>query len=276
MARVICVAALALALATMVSAADTQHGRRASALLSRRGSGSVSAAAPVPASTLGGLMGWTAGTLPIVLVSAHGGKSKPKGWPKRRAGSVVASTGECLFLSTDPSPAVSAVGHEHEHEHEHVPDSDSCGIYTGAQYGVTDLVARVSAALEKRTGRKPFTVVSEVARKVLDPDRGVGSAAQGFAPAVAAYNTFHTYLRDAAGAAAGMCAAFPGAVADEKDPRTVGNRVLVVDLHGAGGDADGGTDISLMIKVRTSGDVRCCVMSEQKGRRRRAGGVGTV
>ena len=261
MARV-CAAALALALATIVSAADMQNGRRASALLSRRGgtpgSGSGSSAAPVPASTLGGLMGWTAGTLPIVLVSAHGGKSEPTGWPRRRPGSVVASTGECLFLSTDPSPAVSAAAVGSSTSTEFVPDSDSCGIYTGAQYGITDLVARISAALEKRTGRKPFTVVSDVARKVMDPDRDVGAAAQGFAPAVAAYNTFHTYLRDATGAAAGMCAAFPGAVADEKDPRTVGNRVLVVDLHGATGDADGGTDISLMIKVRTSGDTRCC------------------
>lgn len=82
-----------------------------------------------------------------------------------------------------------------------------------------ELAQEVSDAFARRTGQRPSLVISRLHRRKLDPNREIGEAAQGSAPAERAWREYHGFI-DAA----------RQALAD------AGVAGLYIDLHGHGHD----------------------------------------
>ncbi|MFM8574128.1 MAG: hypothetical protein ACKOAU_21205 [Pirellula sp.] len=78
------------------------------------------------------------GDLPVVLSAPHGGTLKIVGVEAR----------EGVGMPTGPA-----------------------GFFTGRDGGTSELAVEVSEALERKTGKKPYLVISKTHRKYLDPNR---------------------------------------------------------------------------------------------------------
>lgn len=118
-----------------------------------------------------------AGSLPIIISAPHGGRLAPDSLADR-------SCPNCLI-----------------------------GPDTGTQEWARELVS----ALERRTGRAPFRVISLLARAKLDPNREIVEAADGDPHAEAAWEAYHGAIEEARRA---VEARF--------------GRGILVDLHGHG------------------------------------------
>ena len=127
------------------------------------------------------------GQLPIILSAPHGGGLEAPGVPPR--------SGE--DLATGPS-----------------------GFFTGRDTGTEELAREVSAAIEKRFGKRPYLVASRLHRKFLDPNRPAAIAYDN-AAIKPVYDQYHDALTE-------YC-------------REVANQFhvgLLIDIHGQGSRTD--------------------------------------
>ena len=101
------------------------------------------------------------GELPVILSAPHGGTMQIEGVePRSGAG-----------MKTGPS-----------------------GFFTGRDGGTTELAVAIADAIQRRTGKRPYMVVSKVHRKYLDPNRPASIAYED-SDAAPVYQRYHGSLQ---------------------------------------------------------------------------------
>ncbi|MGE4620416.1 MAG: sulfatase-like hydrolase/transferase [Planctomycetota bacterium] len=81
-----------------------------------------------------------------------------------------------------------------------------------------ELAIELAAAIEKRTGKKPFLVTNRMHRIKMDPNRAIDEATQGGVFAAMVYRTYHKALEDSC----------------QQALKIGGGEALLIDLHGHG------------------------------------------
>ena len=101
------------------------------------------------------------GELPVILSAPHGGTMQIEGVePRSGAG-----------METGPS-----------------------GFFTGRDAGTTELAVAIADAIQRRTGKRPYLVLSKVHRKYLDPNRPASIAYED-SDAALVYQRYHGSLQ---------------------------------------------------------------------------------
>ncbi|MFN0099365.1 MAG: hypothetical protein ACKVS7_11855 [Gemmatimonadaceae bacterium] len=122
--------------------------------------------------------GWVSsgdGTVPLVLIAPHGGDLAPT----------------------------------------ELPDRDCAGCETTNDANTQALAIEISAAFERRVGKRPFVIINRLHRRKFDANRDQGEATDDYAPLFPLWTLFHERIDSAKARALRLH-----------------SRALVIDLHG--------------------------------------------